>query len=120
MNIPAVDPGLEGAAAVLNARGPSRPSICRRSAKGRVGASTRPILPTCSRRTGRTLSSQSSRQLVAEAGRQHVPCFRASYGIFGVIGALAIPLRHASPAQWKRAMRLNDDAETLRARAVET
>jgi hypothetical protein len=40
--------------------------------------------------------------------------------IFGVIGALAIPLRHVSPAQWKRAMRLNDDAETLRARAAET
>jgi hypothetical protein len=40
--------------------------------------------------------------------------------MLGGIGALAIPVRHVPPAQWKRAMRLNDDAETLRARAVET
>ena len=38
----------------------------------------------------------------------------------GVVGALAIPVRHVSPAKWKRALGLNSDGETSRARAIET
>jgi crossover junction endodeoxyribonuclease RuvC len=49
--------------------------------------------------------------------------FGMSYGtILGVIGAMAmaIPIRHISPAKWKRALGLNSDGETSRARAIET
>jgi hypothetical protein len=47
--------------------------------------------------------------------------FGQAYGtILGVIGALAIPVRHVSPAKWKGALGLNSDAETSRARAIET
>jgi crossover junction endodeoxyribonuclease RuvC len=34
--------------------------------------------------------------------------------------ALAIPVRHVSPAKWKTALGLNSDGETSRARAIET
>jgi hypothetical protein len=45
----------------------------------------------------------------------------ASYRtMLGVIGALAIPVRHVSPPKWKKALGLNSDAETSRARAIET
>jgi hypothetical protein len=40
--------------------------------------------------------------------------------ILGVIGALAIPVRYVSPAKWKKALSLNSDGETSRARAIET
>lgn len=47
--------------------------------------------------------------------------FGQAYGsILGVIGALAIPVRHVSPAKWKKALGLNNDGETSRARAIET
>ena len=47
--------------------------------------------------------------------------FGQAYGtILGVIGALAIPVRHVSPARWKKALGLNAEAEASRARAIET
>jgi crossover junction endodeoxyribonuclease RuvC len=47
--------------------------------------------------------------------------FGQAYGtILGVIGALAIPLRRVSLAKWKKALSLNSDGETSRARAIET
>jgi len=47
--------------------------------------------------------------------------FGQAYGtILGVIGALAIPVRHVSPAKWKKALGLNSDGEASRARAIET
>jgi crossover junction endodeoxyribonuclease RuvC len=47
--------------------------------------------------------------------------FGQSYGmVLGIIGALAIPVRHVSPAKWKRALGLNSDGEASRARAIET
>jgi crossover junction endodeoxyribonuclease RuvC len=47
--------------------------------------------------------------------------FGQTYGtILGVLGALAIPVRHVPPSTWKRALGLNNDGETSRARAIET
>ena len=47
--------------------------------------------------------------------------FGQSYGtLLGVIGALAIPVRHVTPAKWKKALGLNSDGEASRARAIET
>jgi crossover junction endodeoxyribonuclease RuvC len=47
--------------------------------------------------------------------------FGQTYGtILGVLGALAIPVRHVAPSTWKRALGLNNDGETSRARAIET
>jgi len=43
------------------------------------------------------------------------------YGtILGVIGALAIPVRHVCPAKCRKALVLNSDGEASRARASET
>jgi crossover junction endodeoxyribonuclease RuvC len=47
--------------------------------------------------------------------------FGQAYGtLLGVIGALAIPVRHVSPGKWKKALGLNGEAEMSRARAIET
>jgi crossover junction endodeoxyribonuclease RuvC len=47
--------------------------------------------------------------------------FGQAYGtILGIIGALAIPIRHVSPAKWKKALNLNSDGEASRTRAIET
>ncbi len=47
--------------------------------------------------------------------------FGQAYGtILGVIGALAIPVRHVPASKWKRALGLDSSAETSRARAIET
>jgi crossover junction endodeoxyribonuclease RuvC len=122
MNVLAVDPGLNGAAAVLD------------SAGGIIDCFD---LPTIGEGTQRRIDAANLADLI----RAHAPYtfamvelvnswpkqgvastfrFGASYGtILGVICALAIPLRHVSPAQWKRAMRLNNEAETSRMRAID-
>ena len=47
--------------------------------------------------------------------------FGQAYGtILGVIGTLAIPLRHVTPTKWKRAVGLDSNAETSRGRAIES
>lgn len=47
--------------------------------------------------------------------------FGQSYGtILGIVGALAIPVRHVSPGKWKKALGLSGDGEASRARAIET
>lgn len=47
--------------------------------------------------------------------------FGQSYGtLLGILGALAIPVKHVTPATWKKAMKLDNSAETSRARAIET
>jgi crossover junction endodeoxyribonuclease RuvC len=122
MNILAVDPGLTGAAAVLD-KGEHLIAVFD--------------LPTLGKNAQKRLDAANLADLVREHGpyafavveqvnafpKQGVSStfrFGASYGtILGVIGALAIPLRHVSPSQWKRAMRLNNDAETSLMRAIE-
>jgi crossover junction endodeoxyribonuclease RuvC len=122
MNVLAIDPGLEGAAAILDAHGNLIEVF---------------DLPTIGEGTQRRIDAANLADLVREHGpyafavveqvnafpRQGVSStfrFGASYGtILGVIGALAIPLRHVSPAQWKRAMGLNNEAERSRMRAIE-
>jgi crossover junction endodeoxyribonuclease RuvC len=47
--------------------------------------------------------------------------FGQAYGtVLGIIATLAIPVRHVSPAKWKKALGLNSDGEASRARAIET
>jgi crossover junction endodeoxyribonuclease RuvC len=46
--------------------------------------------------------------------------FGQAYGtVLGVIATLTIPVRHVTPAKWKRALGLNSDAEASRARAID-
>jgi crossover junction endodeoxyribonuclease RuvC len=123
MNVFAVDPGLNGAAAVLD------------SAGGIIDCFD---LPTIGEGTQRRIDAANLADLI----RAHAPYtfamvelvnswpkqgvastfrFGASYGtILGVIGALAIPVRHVSPVKWKKALGLNNDGETSRARAIDT
>jgi crossover junction endodeoxyribonuclease RuvC len=63
-------------------------------------------------------------QVASRPGQGVASMFRfgQSYGtILGVVGALEIPLRHVTPAAWKRALGLiGGDGEASRARAIET
>jgi crossover junction endodeoxyribonuclease RuvC len=122
----AIDPGISGAAGVVHVNGELRAAF---------------DLPTFGNKT-----SETGRRLdavgLADMLREHGPFafsfveqvgarpgqgvssmfrFGQAYGtILGVIGALAIPVRHVSPTTWKRALRLNSDGEFSRARAIET
>jgi crossover junction endodeoxyribonuclease RuvC len=63
--------------------------------------------------TGRSEGSSSH-------NRNFLSCFGQSCGtIIGVIGALAIPVRHVTPAKWKKALGLTSDAGRSRAAAIE-
>jgi crossover junction endodeoxyribonuclease RuvC len=123
MNIFACDPGLNGAGAVSDERGDFIACF---------------DLPTIGDGAQRRVDAANLADLIREHGphafaiveqvgarpRQGVSSmfrFGQAYGtILGVIGALAIPVRHVSPAKWKRALGLNRDGETSRARAIET
>jgi crossover junction endodeoxyribonuclease RuvC len=123
MNILAIDPGLEGAGAVMD--------------MGRGALVEVFDLPVVGEGAGRRIDAANLSDLI----RAHAPYrlaiieqenafpkqgvastfrFGVSFGIVvGVIGALAIPARFVSPAQWKRVMRLDNRAETSRMRAIE-
>jgi crossover junction endodeoxyribonuclease RuvC len=123
MNIFSCDPGLYGSAAVLDAQGELIEVF---------------DLPTIGEGTQRRVDAANFADLIREHGQYRFAIieqvsampgngvasmfrFGQSYGtILGVIGALAIPLRHATPGQWKRALKLTSDGETSRARAIET
>jgi crossover junction endodeoxyribonuclease RuvC len=122
MNILAIDPGLEGAGAVMDTSGELLEVF---------------DLPVIGEGAGRRIDAANLADLI----RAHAPYrlaiieqvnafpkqgvastfrFGMSFGIVaGVIGALAIPARFVGPAQWKRAMRLDNRAETSRMRAIE-
>jgi hypothetical protein len=123
MNVIAIDPGLTGAAAILDARGNlievfDLPTIGLKAQRRIDAANLADLIRAHAPYTFAMVELVNSRpkQGVASTFR-----FGASYGaMFGVIVALAIPVRHVSPSKWKKALGLNSDAETSRARAIET
>ena len=123
MNIVACDPGLAGAAAVLNENGDL------------VTCFDLPVIADDGQRridTGAFANLIRAYPAISAAIVEHAAIlpgvgvsrmFKAGQNhgvIIGVIGALAIPVRHVSPAKWKRALGLNSDGEMSRARAIET
>jgi crossover junction endodeoxyribonuclease RuvC len=123
MNVLAIDPGLEGAAAVLDAEGGlvacfdlptigagKQRRIDAANLADLIRAHTPYVVAVVEQASARPKQGVSSSYRFGEA--------RGT--IVGVIGALDIPVRHAAPAQWKKALRLNSDAETSRGRAIET
>jgi crossover junction endodeoxyribonuclease RuvC len=123
MTILAIDPGLAGAGAILDTRGDlfevfDLPTIGA-GAQRRVNAAN---LADLIREHG-PYALAIVEQVGARPAQRVSSMFRfgQAYGtILGVIGALAIPIRHVSPAKWKRLLGLNSDGETSRARAIET
>ena len=123
MNVIAIDPGLNGAGAVSDERGDfvacfDLPTIGE-GTQHRVDAAN---LADLIREHG-PYAFAIVEQVGARPGQGVSSMFRfgQAYGtILGVIGALAIPVRYVSPAKWKRALGLNSDGETSRARAIET
>jgi crossover junction endodeoxyribonuclease RuvC len=123
MIVLAVDPGIEGAVAVLDKGGELVDCF---------------DLPTIGEGTQRRIDAASLTDLVrahapyafavvewvgARPGQGVSSMFRfgqACGTILGVIGALAIPVRHVTPAKWRKPLGLNNDGETSRARAIET
>jgi crossover junction endodeoxyribonuclease RuvC len=123
MNTLAFDPGLNGAVAVLDPTGDIIVSF---------------DIPTVGAGKQRRVDAAN----LADAIREHTPYafavveqaaarpgqgvsstfrFGQAYGtILGILGALAIPVRHISPARWKGALGLNSDGEASRARAIES
>jgi crossover junction endodeoxyribonuclease RuvC len=123
VTVVAIDSGLEGAGAVLDAGDElvdsfDLPTIGD-GAKRRVDAANlADLIPQHG-----PYAFAIVEQVGARPGQGVSSMFRfgQAYGtILGVIGALAIPVRHVSPAKWKRALGLNSDGETSRARAIET
>ena len=120
MNVIAIDPGLNGAGAVSDESGDfiacfDLPTIGE-GAQRRVDAAN---LADLIREHG-PYAFAIVEQVGARPGQGVSSMFRfgQAYGtILGVIGALAIPVRHVSPAKWKKALGLNSDGETSRARA---
>jgi crossover junction endodeoxyribonuclease RuvC len=118
-----LDPGLSGAGSVVHVKG----SLVATFDFPLIGDATRrrinaPGLADLLREHG-PYAFAVVEQVGARPGQGVSSMFHfgQSYGtILGVIGALAIPVRHVSPAKWKKALCLNSDGETSRARAIET
>jgi crossover junction endodeoxyribonuclease RuvC len=119
----AFDPGIHGAAAVVHVKGtleaafdlPLIGDVTRR----RINAAG---LADLVREHG-PYAFALVEQVSARPGQGVSSMFRfgQSYGtVLGVLGALAIPVRHVSPATWKRTLGLNSDGEASRTRAIET
>jgi crossover junction endodeoxyribonuclease RuvC len=123
MNVIAIDPGLEGAGAVVDACGElvhcfDLPTIGE-GAQRRIDAANLADLL----RAHTPYALAIVEQVAARPGQGVSSMFRfgRSYGtILGVVGTLAIPVRHVTPAKWKRALGLSADGEGSRAWAIET
>jgi hypothetical protein len=123
MNVFSSDPGLNGGGAILNLNHEivtcfDLPTIGE-NAQRRIDAAN---LADLLREHG-PYTFAIVEQVGARPGQGVSSMFRfgQSYGtILGVIGALTIPVRHVSPAKWKKALGLNSDGEASRARAIET
>jgi crossover junction endodeoxyribonuclease RuvC len=122
MNIFSCDPGINGAGAVLDDGGDfiacfDLPTISE-GAQRRIDAANLADLIRQHTPYGFAIVEQASAR--PKQGVSSTFRYGMGYGVVvGVIGALAIPVRHVSPAKWK-ALGLNSDSETSRARAIET
>jgi hypothetical protein len=123
MNIIAFDPGMSGGFAVLSPLAEilacfDLPTIGD-GAQRRIDAAN---LADAVREHG-PYRCAFVEQVGARPGQGVSSMFRfgQAYGtILGIVGALAIPVSHVSPAKWKKALGLNSDGEASRARAIET
>ena len=123
MTILAFDPGINGGCAVVDELGDLL--LCVDTPTIGEGAHRRIDAVSLADLVRRFTPYQFAvvEQVGARPGQGVSSMFRfgQSYGtLFGVLGALAIPVRHVSPSKWKKAMALNSDAEESRARAIET
>jgi crossover junction endodeoxyribonuclease RuvC len=128
MNVIGIDPGIEGAAAVLDghrADGTSEivalydPPTIGEGAHRRIDAAN--LADLLRAHTPYALAVVEQAASRPGQGVSSTFKFGQSYGtILGVVGALAIPVRHVTPAKWKKALGLSGDGEASRARAIET
>jgi crossover junction endodeoxyribonuclease RuvC len=123
VNIIGVDPGLTGACAVLDEHGGlitcfDLPVIGDNKQR-RVDAATLADLIRAHMQVRFAIVEQV--HAMPGQGVSSTFKFGMSYGaIYGILGALVIPVRHATAPQWKKASGLDSNAETSRARAIET
>lgn len=124
MTIIAIDPGLDGAAAILHDGGELIEEFDLPTTGESEGAQRRldaANLAYLIGGHGPMLSPSSSRPARALDGSLvNVPVRAGARDVLGVIGALAIPIRQMPPAKWKKALGLDSDGETSLARAIET
>ena len=123
MNVFACDPGLNGAGAMLDAHGELIEvfdlPVIGEGKQRRIDAANLADLV----RAHAPYAFAIVEQVGARPGQGVASMFRfgQAYGtILGVIGTLAIPLRHVTPTKWKRAVGLDSNAETSRGRAIES
>jgi crossover junction endodeoxyribonuclease RuvC len=123
MNIIAFDPGLNGGCAVIDEHGDLIACFDTPTIGAGVQRRVDAINLADVAREHMPYAFSIVEQVGARPGQGVSSMFRfgQSYGtILGVVGALAIPVRHVSPAKWKKALGLNSDGEASRARAIET
>lgn len=117
-----IDPGLSGAAALVNQAGELVDvfdlPIAGEGKLTRIDGANLSRLLRATRPTAAIIEA-----VAARPGQGVSSMFRfgmATGVVAGVIGSLEIPIRWVSPASWKRAMRLTADKEAARLRALET
>jgi hypothetical protein len=116
-----IDPGVEGAYAILSADG----ALLLVDDIPTIGSGTRRRIDAANLAAvlrDQDIAAAVVEQVAARPGQGVSSMFRfgQSLGtVAGVIGALSVPLTWTSPTSWKRAMGLNSDAERSRQAAVE-
>jgi len=119
-----IDPGLTGAIAIINAATgalidvvdmPTMPTT-----KGKHDISA-PLLADLLRHERIHLAVVEQVHSMPRQGVASSFKFGLGYGtILGVLGTIGAPIRHVTPQQWKKAMRVTADKGTARTRATET
>lgn len=112
-----IDPGVSGAVAFYFPMVPSRIAVDDVPVAG--GEINTSELARLIRVHRPTLAVIEKAQCFPKNGAVSMFNYGRSYGdVRGVIGAMDIPLHFVTPATWKRHLKLSDDKEESRARAI--
>lgn len=122
-SVVAIDPGLSGGVAFVSRSGDlidalDTPTIGEGTQRRINAAGLADIL-----RSHGPFRLAVIEQVGARPGQGVSSMFRFGQSLgtaLGVVGALAIPVHHVTPAKWKKAICLSSDGEQSRARAIET
>ena len=115
----AVDPGMQGALALLNTHDILDVIDMPIAGEGAQKLVSAPTIANFIRGSGATNALVEKAQSMPEQGVAGVFRYGAAYGVcIGVIGTLEIPLELVHPSVWKRSMKLTTNKEDSRLMAI--